>query len=625
MASGLGKTVTAAFDIRKWLKSRPKSKVLYLCHQNDILSQARARFQMIIGGDDRFYGCYHGTEKSRHAKFLFASFQTMREKFRRFDRKEFDYVVVDESHHVPAATYFPVVSYFRPKFLLGMTATPDRTDMRDTRTLFGNEVYSLDLGNALARGLLTKVDYRLLTDEIVELGRVENPYKMSLSELNKKIFVPKRDKEIVEIVKRKIASVKNPRAMIFCPSIHYTEELRKHIPDAVPVHSNLSKRLQEARIQEFRDGSLNIILTVDKFNEGIDIPEVNVVVFLRSTQSKTVFYQQLGRGLRKVTDKNRVLVLDFIANCERLRMISELVEFARQVSGKHLKHGKYKPKETLVVNGGSFKFTEKAKNVLDILEKVKIGYTPEVLIEQLQNEARRLGHTPSFKDVQRASKEGRMVSTSVYIKKFGSYNNVLVEAKLPQNMKYEKYSKSELIEQLKNEAKLLGRTPTKKDIEKASMEKRMASFTTIQNAYDGSINNALRTAGLIINNAHNSFTRREIIEQIKREAQFLKRTPNGRDLRRASLAGRCASSSAIIARFGSINKSILVAGYFPRYIKRSNSKLISDFKKLTKKLRKIPTFKEMEQACRSGECADPSTYVNRFGSMKTLLKKVGAH
>src|SRR3989344_1215396 len=249
-ASGLGKTVTSAFDTTQWLKKHPDSKVLYLCHQNDILSQAKNPFAAIVGGEDTRYGYYHGIKKNRGAQLLFASLQTMRSRMKQFDRREFDYIVIDESHHAPAETYYPVVKYFKPRFLLAMTATPDRMDLKDIRSLFGKEVFSLDLPEALAKNLLNPVDYRLIADEIVELGEIENPHRLSLGELNKKIFVPKRDKEIARIIKEKTADIRNPRIMIFCPSIRHVEKLKEHIPGSVTIHSHLRKKKQKKKKQK---------------------------------------------------------------------------------------------------------------------------------------------------------------------------------------------------------------------------------------------------------------------------------------------------------------------------------------------------------------------------------------
>src|SRR3989344_1288401 len=174
MASGLGKTVTAALDAKRWLTSHG-GKLLYLCHQNDILEQARTTFESVLGSK-RLYGYFHGQEKDRHrVDCLFASFQTMRKNRNGFKPREFSYTVVDESHHGHAPTYRPTLDYFQPKFLLGITATPERTDLQDIRKVYGEEVYSLPLEDALAQGLLTPVDYRLLTDEIQNLSVLKTP------------------------------------------------------------------------------------------------------------------------------------------------------------------------------------------------------------------------------------------------------------------------------------------------------------------------------------------------------------------------------------------------------------------------------------------------------------------
>ena len=615
MASGLGKTITSAFDIKRWLNKNPNSKVLYLCHQNDILSQASFTFRSIVGGSETKYGYYHGYKKSRQAQFLFASFQTMRRKFKRFDRKEFDYIVVDESHHVPAATYAPVVRYFKPKFLLGMTATPDRTDMQDIRNIFGDEVFTMPLSEALANGLLTPVDYRLLTDEIVELGKVENPYKMSLAELNKKIFAPKRDKEIVEIIKRKIATVKNPRVMIFCPSIRYTEELRKRIQNAVPVHSGLQRKEQETRINEFKKGSTNIILTVDKFNEGIDIPEVNVVVFLRSTQSKTVFYQQLGRGLRKVHGKNKVLVLDFIANCDRLLMVNEFVESTQKNVRKRSGVGEYKPKETLVVNGGSFRFTEKAKNVLDVLEKVKTGYTPEVLIEQLRNEAKLLKRTPVSNDVKKAQTEGRMVSVHTYQRMFGSWNNALKMANLSSEKP--RFSKKELAQQLRTEAQLLKKIPSGVDINKSSVHGRTASTQTFLNVF-GTWHKALKAAKLHPKGKERKhYLKNELIQQIINVSKDLKRTPRFIDIQEFSKKRITASTTMFISVFGSWKEALKKAG-FKDLFKKEN--LLQQLNNESKILKRIPTIRDIKKSHAAKRTASHSVFQRRFGTWRKALK-----
>src|SRR3989344_7880335 len=174
MASGLGKTVVAAFDIKSFLE-RFGGRVLFLVHQNDILDQAYETFVDVLG-EGYGFGYMHGTQKDlEYVDVLFASFQTMRLWRDSFEPDTFAYIVVDESHHTPAETYLPTLEYFNPKFLLGITATPERTDLQDIRKVYGEEVYSLPLEDALAQGLLTPVDYRLLTDEIQNLSVLKTP------------------------------------------------------------------------------------------------------------------------------------------------------------------------------------------------------------------------------------------------------------------------------------------------------------------------------------------------------------------------------------------------------------------------------------------------------------------
>ena len=499
LASGLGKTVTAAFLAKRLLAQLPSLKVLYLCNQTHVLTdrQAPEKFQAVIGGDSSRFGQYHGSRKDRHAQFLFASFQTMDAWRRNFRRDEFDLVIVDESHHAPAETYLPTVRYFRPRlFLLGMTATPKRADTRDMGKVFANnELYTLPLEEAIPRGLLTPVEYQIISDEIVKLGKVEareigsGKLRISMKQLNRRLFAPLRDEEIVRIIGEKIKNIRNPKVMIFCPSIDHAERLHQLIPYSLPVHSRMARKKQEERIRLFRDGLAHTVITVDKFNEGVDIPEVNVVVFLRSTQSHVIFSQQLGRGLRLHEGKKKVLVLDFVANCERVEMLHRLVT---AVQKPYVQVGQRKQR----VVHFSCNFTHAARNVLDILERIRGGYTPELLTKQLKAEAKRLGRTPLKDDISKSSKKGRTASHLTFTRIFGSWNKALKAAKLKVNQY--RYTKVKLIKQLKAEARRLGQTPSVDRIDKSSRERRTASSATFINTF-GSWNKALKAAGLKVN------------------------------------------------------------------------------------------------------------------------------
>lgn len=376
MASGLGKTVTVAFDAKSW-RQKHTGRFLYLCHQNDILYQAKTTFEGIIN-QGHTYGYFHGQDKNSHkVDFLFASLQTMKRHKESFGPDEFAYIVVDESHHSSAQTYRSTIEYFKPDFLLGVTATPNRLDELSIRDIYGEEVYSLPLDEAMARGLVTPVDYRLLTDEIQISGFIETGKgQMSISKLNRKIFIPRRDEEIAKIIARHISGLKDPRVIIFCNSVHHCDHLAKFIPNSFAIHSRIPQKERAVRLELFRQGLVGTVLAVDVFNEGIDIPQANVIVFLRSTDSATIFLQQLGRGLRKKEEKEKVIILDFVANCERIKMVYDLYESVERTKPgvqKKSENSKIEPM-TLNINTGGFK--EKVVPILKLLERVHPNFYP---------------------------------------------------------------------------------------------------------------------------------------------------------------------------------------------------------------------------------------------------------
>lgn len=380
MASGLGKTVTVAFDAKEWL-TRNKGRILYLCHQNDILGQAQRTFQSILG-DNYSYGFFTGQEKTAHkADCLFASFQTMSKNAERmFSPTEFGYIIVDESHHAQAPSHLKIVQYFKPDFLLGATATPDRADGLNIRSVFGEEVYDLPLEKALAQGLLTRVDYRLVTDEI-SLDKLDGVQidDLSMKDIDHTVFIPKRDEEIAASIERHISELPEQRMVVFASTIARAEQLARSVNGSVTIHSRMPARERLVRLEMFRQGLVRAVITVDCFNEGIDIPEANVVVFLRSTTSKRIFYQQLGRGLRLCKGKDKVIVLDFVGNVERITMLKELAD----AIGVH-----YSEEMAARANKGpkpfNINFDKKAQGVLDLVKRIRVkrvADVPELLAE----------------------------------------------------------------------------------------------------------------------------------------------------------------------------------------------------------------------------------------------------
>lgn len=330
MATGLGKTYVAAHDVARFRAENPDARVLYMCHNTDILRQARNTFSDALGTTS--HGNFFGGTYEDQEDIVYATFQSMNRKLgggkvhEAFDEQEFDYIVVDESHHGPAETYRQVIEHFKPRFMLGLTATPDRQDQQDIREIFGEELHTELLEDAIAKGHLARPNYRVLTDHVRKLKEIETDLgKVSLSQLNREIFVRRRDGEIADLVAEHLYERENPRTIVFCNSINQAEHMAELLPgDVGTLHSKLPKNLQEERLSDFKAGKLDMLVTVDKLNEGVDVPEANVVVFLRSTESRTVWLQQLGRGLRKTDGKEEVLVLDFAASWERIQDIQNL-------------------------------------------------------------------------------------------------------------------------------------------------------------------------------------------------------------------------------------------------------------------------------------------------------------
>lgn len=634
MASGLGKTVTVAFDILAFRKDFPKARILYLCHQNHILHQARGTIEA-INGSNNSYGFFTGLEKAVHSvDFLFASLQTMRKHLKSFNPSEFDYVVVDESHHTHAGTFLDVVTYWKPKFLFGVTATPDRTDGQDIRSVFGKEVFYLPLEEALAQGLLTPVDYRLMTDEIQLQQAIDNAERrLSIRMLNRTIFVPKRDEEILRLIKEHSKEIHNPKTIIFCQSVSHCKYLAKLIPNAMSIHSRVSHGERIVRVGLFQEGLLNTLLVVDVFNEGIDIPEANVIVFLRSTTSHIVLFQQLGRGLRLSEGKKKVLVLDFVGNCERVKTIYGLWEdvkkrrqkFLGTISAKVIKERKILPSNTdpFYLDTSVPHFEEKILSVIDIVRRVSDGYTPEELKSKMQAFAKKLGRTPTQKEVQESKIE--MPSLSAYNRSFGNFSKALQAAGLVPNQ-FKNVSDEELLLQLKKLQEKLGRTPTQYDISKASKEGECCSDPVFRDRF-GSLTKAFELIG-VKPTKFVGLTREELCDQLRELKVKLGRLPVVADIIRASAKDEMASMTLIWQNFGTFNQALRTAGLTkkvkeqPKYTKEQ---LLDDIRTARDLLGKVPTTGDMDRLRAEGKLKVGSLgpYYKKFATFGDAVNAAG--
>lgn len=324
LATGLGKTYLSAFDARA-LKSK---SILFVVHVEHILKQAMNSFQNVMPElfkDKSSYGFYTGNEKDVDGKnVIFSTVQTLtrEDNLRRLHPDQFDYVIIDETHHVAAPSYAKILGYFNPKFLLGLTATPNRMDGQDILSFYDNNlVYSIDQSEAIRRGYLAQVYYRAFKDNVDYSNIYWNGFRYDQDDLNKSLMIEQRDKSVIAKFKE-FASEK--RTIGFCVSIEHAEwcaeRFREQGIDAVAIHS----KIEGVQGQEYQTGKdlldafskdkHQVAFVVDMLNEGIDIPDVECLLMLRPTESSTVLTQQIGRGLRISPGKESLLVLDFIGN-----------------------------------------------------------------------------------------------------------------------------------------------------------------------------------------------------------------------------------------------------------------------------------------------------------------------
>ncbi len=425
MASGLGKTYTAAFHLEKLfaqlrsarrlgrqLRDNPGSRALVLCHQNEILRQSERRFKAVLG-EDLSTGFYLEGHRDLSAQVTFASFQSMYGNLHQLDRRHFRYGILDEVHHVPAPTFKAVATHFDFDFTLGMTATRERADGQLVEAILGDPVYSLELPSALARGLLAEVDYRLITDELIRKGAVDlGDQKVTIEQLNRSLFIPVRDETIVDIVRAHIGEIDDPRVIFFAQNIEHSNNLAR-LFGGVTYHSGLPPQEQRDAMDAFREGRTQAIHTVNKFNEGIHVPRANVIVFARVTQSPTIFYQQLGRGL----GGDHVLALDFALNIERIQQLAQLRDSVHRAKQKELGSARY-----IKSPGIKFKFDERSLEILGYLNRRHSLRTKEGVIAAGVAIMAERGLDKGMltrQEINAASREGLLPSTRTIDRMFG--------------------------------------------------------------------------------------------------------------------------------------------------------------------------------------------------------------
>lgn len=335
-ATGTGKTYMSAFDVREF---KPK-KMLFIVHREDILRKAITDYKKIM--PERSFGLFTGNIKERDKDYIFATIQSISAYCNDFKEDEFDYIVIDEAHHSASQTYRKVIDYFKPKFLLGMTATPERTEGTDIFSIFDNNIaLEVRLNEALEKNLVVPFHYFGITDiDLVDYRGIDIN---DIEKLSKLLEINERVEFIIEKMNFYGFDGDKRKAIGFCASVEHAEYMAREFNErgiksvALTGSDSISKRQREIAKLEDDNDELEVIFTVDLFNEGIDIPAINLVLMLRPTQSSIIFIQQLGRGLRKYKEKEFLTVLDFIGNYNKAFQIAIALNGAKYYDKESLK------------------------------------------------------------------------------------------------------------------------------------------------------------------------------------------------------------------------------------------------------------------------------------------------
>ena len=340
-ATGTGKTFLAAMDIKNFYNNKSNveneieklfnnhktnkeniknGKILFIAHREELLENAMNVFSKILNIHKQNFGRIFAGKKEFDKKMVFATIQSLRNCYEKFEKEHFDYVVVDEFHHSSSDSYVKVLEYFEPQFLLGLTATPKRMDGKDILELCDyNVVEEINIKEALEEDLIVPFHYFGINDYLVDYSKI--PYrngKYDEEKLLENLMLNRRTDYIVEKIKKFGFDGDKLSGVAFCQNIEHAffmkEEFKKkgYKADTITAQTNSSERTEI--LEKFKNKEIEILCVVDILNEGIDIPTINLLLFLRPTMSSTIFIQQIGRGLRKAKNKDFVTIIDFIGN-----------------------------------------------------------------------------------------------------------------------------------------------------------------------------------------------------------------------------------------------------------------------------------------------------------------------
>lgn len=379
-ATGTGKTVISAFDYQVFRRTHVRSRILFTAHREEILRQSLNTYRSVLG-DANFGSLWvgnHAPQEASEYEHLFVSISMLNSRFdtlfEKLDADFYDYIVIDEAHHSQAESYRKLFTHFKPQLLIGLTATPERMDGRDLRPDFNNRISAeIRLPQALQAGLLTPFQYFCVTDTTdLSDESLWSGQKYNIERLADKLCNKERVGYIVEALHKYLAEEYTCRALCFCVNKKHAnfmaEQLCLYGFNAQSLTSDTPSDKRKQLANDLREGRIHYLCVVDIFNEGVDIPEVDTVLFLRPTESLTIFLQQLGRGLRLSAGKTELTVLDFVGQA------NQKYDFANRFRALMLKPEKSLVRQikegfTLLPHGCSIVMEKKARQyILDNIQ-----------------------------------------------------------------------------------------------------------------------------------------------------------------------------------------------------------------------------------------------------------------
>ena len=426
-ATGTGKTYLSAFDV---VESKPK-RVLFLAHRKRILDASLKSYKKLLGASYQFAMYETGVDVSNDT-CVFAMCSTMALHLSEFKPDEFDYIIVDEAHRTGSKSYQKIMGYFTPKFYLGMTATPNRSDGYDVFALFNHVIaFQITLQDALENEMLAPFHYFGIADLEIDDESVDNPALFA------RLASSERVKHITSKIEEYVVDKSNRKGLIFCNRNEEAQLLSKQFNElgyrTLAISGADSDAVRDDAIAKLESGELEYLFSVDILNEGVDIPTVNQVIMLRRTDSSIVFVQQLGRGLRKADDKEYTLVLDFIGNYQKNFFVPVALSGDKTFNKDKLRRIVHEG-DTVVPGCSTVSFDEVSK--ARIYRAIDGGnFTAVRFLKSAYSDLKQqLGHIPALSEFD----ANGSIDPLLIFRKFGSYHAFLTNADRDYECKFNK-------------------------------------------------------------------------------------------------------------------------------------------------------------------------------------------